>query len=78
MFEIKAYKLGERVMVQYYDSGSKEQVVCPECRCSQDAAKVRTDGGQLSGEFSCPRCGTNLGMVSSLLPTNMEEPSLFF
>ena len=78
MFEIRAYKLGDRVVVQYYDSGNKDTVVCPDCHCAQDTGKVCSDEGHSSGEFSCPQCGTNLGMVSSLLPPTMEEPTMFF
>jgi transposase len=78
MFSIRAYKLDDRVIVQYYDSGTRDSVVCPECDWRKPAQSVCCDGGLSSGEFSCPQCGVNLGMISSLLPSVSEEPMVFF
>lgn len=61
---INAYKARDRVVVQYFDSGSQDECLCPECgwRGSISEKKVR-DGACM--EIVCPQCTTALAMISS-------------
>ncbi|MCB0322121.1 MAG: hypothetical protein KDD69_01075 [Bdellovibrionales bacterium] len=77
MLNIRAYKIDDRVMVQYYDSGREKLILCPECHWRQSAEGVVSDDGCSSGEFSCHQCGMQLGVVATLRPTMSDEPRLF-
>lgn len=77
MISANAYRLRDRVIVHYYDTGKKNHFHCPECHWKGSAG--RKDEGAVEDaaicdlaaahcqELSCPVCGTPLGMLSSRL-----------
>ena len=57
MFDIKAYSVNDRIVVQYFDSGESETLSCPNCGwkgglCSETENEFI--------EMHCPHCSTLL------------------
>lgn len=69
---ISAYKKLNRVIVQYYDSGSEHQCLCPECAWRGEIPQS-TANELACIEVYCPQCATALAMISSKLPSNWGE-----
>ncbi len=69
---INAYKKLNRVIVQYYDSGSESQCHCPECDWRGDITQGASNELGCT-EIHCPRCQTALAMISSMLPRNWSQ-----
>lgn len=69
---INAYKKFNRVIVQYYDSGSEHKCLCPECGWNGEIPQ-NTSNELACIEVHCPQCATALAMISSRLPSNGTE-----
>ena len=69
---LNTYRIRNRVIVQYYDSGSDSKCLCPECG---HAGELPGEGYHEIGclEVCCTQCGTALAMISSKLEDNNLE-----
>lgn len=79
MANIRAYQHSNRMIVHFFDTGSKDALQCPACRWSgscksnKDAASdCLTTTEPLS--IKCPRCELPLGTISQLLTDITELP----
>lgn len=65
--KIKAYKRRQRILVVYYDTGSKNYLECPDCHWRGEIDAIPSDISDNPSEICCPMCKLNLGMVSPRL-----------
>ena len=78
MGRVRAYSLGGRFVVQFYDSGDCKQLSCPHCSW-QGGVEVSSDASDLTQchEQHCQRCGAVLAMISSEVDSYVETQSIF-
>ena len=61
---VKAYQYANKIVVKYYDDGSREILNCPYCDWCGDIADDREELPGLPSELRCPECQTILALVS--------------
>ncbi len=65
MVNVRAYKIFNRLLVQFFDSGERDTLSCPECgSCQQLEASDPAFLGDCQ-ELNCQRCDYPLGLLSS-------------
>ncbi len=72
MINVKAYTIRDRVFVQYYDTGNKHELRCPDCTWTGNTSdEIQKSAEKLN--FSCPCCANQLGMLSPSLSEQIAE-----
>ena len=71
MLSLNVYRQKNRIIVQYYDSGSENLFVCPDC--DRQLHHSEEEFIATCKEILCPNCFTVLAMISSQLPKNWLE-----
>lgn len=72
MINVKAYTLRDRVFVQYYDTGSKHELRCPDCSWTGNTGNVIAKSDEKL-DLRCPSCKNQLGMLSPSLKEQISE-----
>ena len=81
MVNVRAYKHFNRMIVHFFDTGSKEDFQCPECawggNCQMEQGDFQSSSHSISPQaIQCPRCQQQLGIISQPI-TELTEISSF-
>ena len=70
MVDVKAYRVLNRLLVQFFDSGQRDTLCCPECGWQGRFDSSSAPPSSESIELNCEVCKNPVALLSS--PMNFE------
>ena len=73
MVNVRAYRFNDRMIVQFFDSGQRNNLCCPECGWNGALENLADCSSACAVEVECPVCSNPLAMLSSPMGVRLER-----
>lgn len=76
MVKVRAFKLRNRMIVHFFDSGSRDSLACPECSWSGTySEEPSVSETTLPEAIDCPRCSHPLAILTQPVAELIDLPT---